>query len=255
MTNHDNGTAGKAARRPERTVVPVDDDRSLPVPEHVAVILDGNRRWAEIHDVPVVDAYRLGATRVRELMVACDDARIPFVTVWALSKDNLRRGAASVRVIAEAVTAELVAMAETRRWRIRVLGSVADLPADAARTLREVVRTTEDCAGAVLNVAVAYSGRSDIAAAAAALLTGAQPAGLDVAEVEHRLVRGLSTAGQPDIDLLIRTAGEQRLSDFMLWQAAHAELYFTETLWPDFENKHFELALRWYGQRHRRYGE
>ncbi|MBF6465219.1 di-trans,poly-cis-decaprenylcistransferase [Nocardia beijingensis] len=245
------------ARRPETTVGYADDGSSLPVPQHVAVILDGNRRWAEMHSASVEEAYRLGAVRVRELMVACDNARIPFVTVWALSQDNLRRGAASVRAIVDAVTTELVGMAEMRRWRIRLLGSVADLPADAAQILREVAQRTADCPGAVLNVAVSYSGRKDIAAAAGALLSGAanRLTGLDLAEVEHQLVQGLSTAGQPDIDLLIRTSGEQRLSDFMLWQAAHAELYFTETLWPDFQADHFELALRWYGQRQRRYGE
>ncbi|GAA3989383.1 isoprenyl transferase [Allokutzneria multivorans] len=255
MPNHDHVVAGDVPRHPENVLPLVNADRLLPVPQHVAVILDGNRRWAEMHDAPAVKAYRLGAARVRELMIACDDAQIPFVTVWALSRDNLRRGAPSVQVIAQAVATELVAMAETRRWRIRLLGSTADLPAEVARIVREVERGTADCAGAVLNVAVAYSGRSDIAAAASALLTDARTAHPDAAEVEQRLARGLSTAGQPDIDLLIRTAGEQRLSDFMLWQAAHAELYFTETLWPDFESKHFELALHWYGQRQRRYGE
>ncbi|MFG1798273.1 polyprenyl diphosphate synthase [Nocardia sp. NPDC049149] len=255
MRRNNRGHAEEFTHRPEATVASVRP--ALPVPQHVAVILDGNRRWADLHGVPVAEAYRLGATRVRELMVACDDARIPFATVWALSRDNLRRGAPSVRAITRAVTTELVAMADMRRWRIRPMGTLTDLPDDTERILREIARATADCSGAVLNVAVAYNGRRDIAAAASALLSDSthRLAQLDLAQLEHQLAQRLCTAGQPDIDLLIRTSGEQRLSDFMLWQAANAELYFTETLWPDFDAEHFELALRCYGQRLRRYGE
>ncbi|UBI41300.1 MULTISPECIES: polyprenyl diphosphate synthase [Streptomyces] len=221
-------------------------------PRHVAVILDGNRRWAAEHRLPLFAAYRAGAVRVHELAGWCEQAGITFVTVWALSRDNLRRAPAVVRQITGAVTAGLQTMASTRRWRIRIIGAMDELRPEDARTLREITEQTRHIQGITLNVAVAYSGRDDIVSAVRSLIRSDGAGGGAV--TEDRLARHLSTAGQPDVDLVIRTSGEQRLSGFMVWQVAEAELYFTDTAWPDFDHHSFDAALRWYHGRHRRFG-
>lgn len=224
---------------------------------HLAVILDGNRRWAKLHGRPVVDAYRVGAARVHELMTWCDQARIPFVTVWAMSQGNLHRDPTVVAEIIQVVTDGVRAMAATGRWRIRMIGALDRLPEEHACALRALEQDTHGIRGVTLNVAIAYSGRSDIIDAVRALIQEQlQHSELPLYETvtEHHLAQHLSTAGQPEIDLIIRTSGEQRLSGFMPWQTAEAELYFTDTAWPDFDQNSFEQALHWYARRERRFG-
>ncbi|GHG56251.1 polyprenyl diphosphate synthase [Streptomyces griseocarneus] len=225
------------------------------VPRHLAVILDGNRRWAERHQRPFADAYRSGASRVCELVTWCERAGVPFVTVWALSRDNLRRGPDAVAEILRAVTDGTRAMADEGRRRIRVIGSLDRLPPDGAEALRRIEEDTRGATGTTVNVAIAYSGRGDIVDAVCALARlGCDGPPPSPAVLERRLAGQLSTAGQPDVDLVIRSSGEQRLSGFMLWQTAEAELYFTETLWPDFTEADFTAALHAYTARDRRHG-
>ncbi|MFD9698354.1 polyprenyl diphosphate synthase [Lentzea sp. NPDC059081] len=226
------------------------------LPRHLAVILDGNRRWAEQRNRALADAYLTGAARVHELVTWCEEAGIQVVTVWALSQDNLSRSAQSVSAITRAVTSGVQAMAASERWRIRPVGALDRLPGDEAEALRAVEAATRHHDGTTLNVAVAYSGRDDILTAVRALVDEHRDSRLDVAGItEKQLSRHLSTAGQPDVDLLIRTAGEQRLSGFMPWQADQAELYFTDTPWPDFDRPQFTRALTWYAHRVRRFGQ
>lgn len=225
------------------------------VPRHLAVILDGNRRWADRHHCPAVDAYRVGASRVHALMTWCERAGIPFVTVWALSQDNLYRNPGTVAEILRAVVEGVRGMAAEGRWRIRVIGDLERLPSDQVRVLREVEERTCGLPGTTLNVAIAYSGRWDLVDAVRALTLlrhDGPPRSRSV--IEHQLAQHLSTAGQPEVDLLIRSSGEQRLSGFMPWQTAEAELYFTGTLWPDFGEADFALALHAYAARDRRHG-
>ncbi|MEV4743718.1 polyprenyl diphosphate synthase [Streptomyces sp. NPDC049555] len=224
--------------------------RGATVPGHLAVILDGNRRWAEGRNRPLADAYEAGAERVRELLTWSEEAGIRFVTVWALSRDNLCRPPRLVEEIVQAIIKGLWRMAAEARWPIKVTGSLDLLPhTEQADALRSVERRTADAPGSVLTVAVAYDGRRDIVAAAAH--ASRHPA----AEItEDLLASYLSTAGHPDIDLLIRTSGEMRLSGFMPWQSAHAELYFTPVCWPDFDRTQFDRALAAYAERDRRYG-
>ncbi|MFF4223827.1 polyprenyl diphosphate synthase [Streptomyces sp. L500] len=225
------------------------------VPRHLAVILDGNRRWAEQHGLSLADAYRAGADRVRELLCWCDDLGIPFVTVWALSRDNLCREPKVVDQIVEAITEGLRRVAAEGRWPIKVVGSLECLPHQGqAAALRAVERESATTPGTRLTVAVAYDGRQEIIAAVRELV-GAYAAGSAVGELtEQRLAGFLSTAGQPDVDLLIRTSGESRLSGFMPWQTAYAEFHFTPTYWPDFDCRHFIKALEAYADRDRRFG-
>ncbi|MFI6013365.1 polyprenyl diphosphate synthase [Streptomyces sp. NPDC051243] len=227
--------------------------QTAPVPEHLAVILDGNRRWAEAQRVTVVEAYQKGAERVHDLLTWCDRSGIAYVTVWALSQDNLRRAPNAVSAILTAVIEGLRCMARTGRWPIRFIGALQQLPAHQA-ALHEIERETAHARGTTLNVALAYSGRSDIVDAVVALLQHHGTEHLDSGAVEQLLAGYLSTAGQPDLDLVIRTSGEQRLSGFMPWQTAQAELYFTDVPWPAFDRCNFDQALRWYADRDRRFG-
>jgi short-chain Z-isoprenyl diphosphate synthase len=205
--------------------------------------------------LPVLDAYRVGAQRVHDLATWCEAAGIGFVSVWALSRDNLQRGSAAVAEITDVVVEALVAMAAIQRWRIRVIGTLDLLPIHTVTALHAVVEGTRAIDGVTLNVAIAYDGRADIVTAVRELILEFEPdaEGLPVL-TERQLAQHLSTAGQPDIDMVIRTGGEYRLSGFMPWQAANAELYFTPDTWPDFTHCDFEHALLWYAQRDRRFG-
>ncbi|MFI0743396.1 polyprenyl diphosphate synthase [Streptomyces sp. NPDC021100] len=223
------------------------------VPQHIGVILDGNRRWAQAHRVSLEGAYAAGARRVVDLTTWCDSVGIPLVTVWALSQDNLQRAPETVARILDAVSSGLRLIAAGRRWRIHPIGDLDLLPPAQADRLLKLADASADATPGTLNVAVAYDGRADIVAAVRELVrSGDDRSPRRIGEAD--VARHLSTTGQPDIDLVIRTSGEQRLSGFMPWQTSEAELYFTDTLWPDFDRSAFHQTLRWYAQREQRFG-
>ncbi|MFC5722271.1 polyprenyl diphosphate synthase [Streptomyces gamaensis] len=228
----------------------------ISVPRHVAVILDGNRRWAAVHGRPLIEAYRLGALRVQQLLGWCDAAGVRYATVWALSQDNLGRCPGEVSAVLEAVCAGLWAISASRRFPVRIIGDTDQLPVGYKAQLDRIMKEAAGGEGTTLNVALAYCGRHDIVQAVQAMARhGLLSTGPGEAAATERLVsRYLSTAGQPDPELVIRTSGEQRLSGFMPWQTAHAELYFTWTTWPDFTRNDFVRALEWYAGRRRRFG-
>ncbi len=232
-----------------------------PTPRHVGVILDGNRRWARaVGAGDVSTGHRRGADRITELLGWCGDAGVEVVTLWLLSTDNLTRSADELapllRIIERTVT-ELAGPAKP--WRVHPVGSLDLLPDETARVLKEAVERTRDKAGLMVNVAVGYGGRREIADAVRSLLTEHVERGTSLEElaalleVEH-IADHLYTRGQPDPDLVIRTSGEQRLSGFLLWQSAHSEFYFCEAYWPDFRRVDFLRALRSYAARCRRFG-
>lgn len=233
-----------------------------PVPRHVGVMCDGNRRWArEMGYVDPNDGHRVGARRVRDLLRWCDEAGIQHVTLYLLATDNLRRPAAELdpllQIIEDLVT-ELAA--EGNPWRLHMAGALDLLPYSTATALKAAEeRTVDRCGGVRVNVAVGYGGRREIADAVRSLMyehakTGGTLEELaDVLDVDH-IAEHLYTRGQPDPDLVIRTSGEQRLSGFLLWQSAHSEFYFCEMNWPDFRRVDFLRALRSYANRQRRFG-
>lgn len=223
-----------------------------PLPRHLAVILDGNRRWALTHQVPAVEAYRLGARRVHELVQCCEEVSIPYVTVWALSGNNLQRGDTTARSILDVVIDGLTDMAATGRWHIRAIGAPGLLGEPQAAVLASIENGTREFRHVTVNVALAYDGRAEIVAAVKAMLFDDRAAVEPL--TEDTVARYLSTAGQPDIDLTIRTSGEKRLSGFMPWQTTQSELYFTDTHWPDFTPVHLRQALGWFVGRDRRFG-
>ena len=230
-----------------------------PVPRHVGVILDGNRRWARAAGMSDFSGgYRKGGDRVFELLQWCDEAGVELVTLWLLSTDNLTRPVKQLgpllRVIEETVQA-LVA----QHWHVNPMGALDLLPDETARILKHAAEATAGNGGLMVNVAVGYGGRHEIADAVRALLQDHASKGTSIEElaeildVEH-IADHLYTRGQPDPDLVIRTSGEQRLSGFLLWQSAHSEFYFCEAYWPDFRKVDFLRALRDYAARLRRYG-
>jgi short-chain Z-isoprenyl diphosphate synthase len=222
-------------------------------PRHLAVILDGNRRWAKRHSMSDVEAYRLGAERAVELAANCHLEGIEFLTLWALSKDNLNRPSDTVDSLLQIIAAGLRDIAGSGCWHIHPIGELALLPAAIRDTLLELDRQTASTA-ATLNIAMAYSGRDDMIEAISGLIREHPSCHGTPEEIGRTIAQRLSTAAQPEVDLVIRTSGERRLSGFMPWQAADAELYFTSTDWPDFTYQHLMAALEDYRRRDRRHG-
>ena len=229
------------------------------VPRHVGVILDGNRRWARsVGLADVSDGHQKGADHIFELLTWCRQAGVEVVTLWLLSTDNLARPAAEVGAllrIIESTVRELVAQG----WRVKPVGALDLLPIETAPVLKDAAEATAHNRGLLVNVAVGYGGRREIADAVRSLLHDHATKGTTIEElaeildVEH-IADHLYTAGQPDPDLVIRTSGEQRLGGFLLWQSAHSEFYFCDAYWPDFRRVDFLRALRSYAARHRRFG-
>ncbi len=231
-----------------------------PVPRHVGVILDGNRRWARSVGAQSQDGHRKGADKIAELLGWCEESNVEVATLWLLSTDNLTRPpeelAPLLRIIEQTVT-DLAR--PDNGWRVQVVGALDLLPGDTATLLKEAAASTVDHDGITVNVAVGYGGRREIADAVRSLLASHAEQGSSLEDVVATLdvdhiADHLYTRGQPDPDLVIRTSGEIRLSGFLLWQSAHSEFYFCDAYWPDFRRVDFLRALRAYGQRQRRFG-
>jgi short-chain Z-isoprenyl diphosphate synthase len=236
--------------------------RRLPadrMPQHVGVMLDGNRRWARAVGRDAAHGYRAGAANISPLLQWCEEIGVEVVTLWLLSTDNLNRPPDELQhllVIIEDVVEDLAAQG---RWRLHPVGALDVLPAETARRLKEAEDRTSEVEGLIVNVAVGYGGRREIADAVRSLLTDFASRGTSIEElaeildVDH-IAEHLYTKGQPDPDLVIRTSGEQRLGGFLLWQSAHSEFYFCEAYWPDFRRVDFLRAVRAYADRERRFG-
>jgi len=233
----------------------------LPTPRHVAIMIDGNRRWARAAGFDdVSQGHVVGARHIADLLDWCGEAGVEHVTVWLLSTDNLRRPPdelAPLLSIIAGVAEEL--SAPGRPWRVQAVGALDLLPAETAEALKAAEERTADRNGLTVNVAVGYGGRREIADAVRSLLQEHAAAGTSIDElaeiidVDH-IAEHLYTKGQPDPDLVIRTSGEQRLGGFLLWQSVHSEFYFCDALWPDFRKIDFLRALRDFGTRQRRFG-
>jgi undecaprenyl diphosphate synthase len=238
--------------------VPPAADTVAPPPAHVAIIMDGNRRWAEARGLPVPLGHKAGAEAVRRTIEACAQEGIGWLTLFAFSSENWLRPAEEVRALTGLLRLYLraeVATLAKEGIRLRVIG---DRTRFGEETMREIERAEAQTAkGTRLNltVALSYGGRAEIVAAARAVAEAARDGWLDPASLdEASFGRRLFTAEMPDPDLIIRTSGEQRLSNFLLWQAAYAEFVFQEVLWPDYDAESLADAIREFGRRERRYG-
>jgi short-chain Z-isoprenyl diphosphate synthase len=236
--------------------------RRLPaerIPKHVGVMLDGNRRWAKAVGIDTAQGHRAGAANIEPLLGWCEEIGVEVVTLWLLSTDNLNRPPAELEPLLGIIGDAVETLAEQRRWRLHPVGSLDLLPAKIAERLKEAAESSRDVDGLLVNIAVGYGGRREIADAVRSLLHEHAGRGTtleelaEVLDVEH-IAEHLYTKGQPDPDLVIRTSGEQRLGGFLLWQSAQSEFYFCEAYWPDFRRVDFLRAVRAYAERERRYG-
>jgi undecaprenyl diphosphate synthase len=236
------------------TVPPISDR-----PRHVAVIMDGNGRWARRRGLPRIAGHRRGAESVRALVESCGEHGIPFLTLFAFSSENWRRPASEVSLLMDLFLTALereVQKLHANNVRFRVIGDIARFAPKIVDRIREGETLTAGNTGLTLTVAANYGGRWDIAQACRALAAQAAAGTLDPVEITpESLEPHLSMAGLPEPDLFIRTGGEQRISNFLLWQLAYTELYFTPALWPDFDRAQFELALQSFAGRQRRFGQ
>jgi short-chain Z-isoprenyl diphosphate synthase len=220
------------------------------LPRHIAVLCDGNRRWARDagHD-DVSYGYRVGATKIAEMLRWCQEAGIEMATVYLLSTENLQREPEELSSLIEIITDVVEEIcAPAKRWSVRTVGDLELLGEEPARRLRDAVESTNGHGGFHVNVAAVRQllGKE--------LANGASGDQLIEAVTAEAISENLYTSGQPDPDLVIRTSGEQRLSGFLLWQSAYSEMWFTEAYWPEFRRVDFLRALRAYTARHRRYG-
>jgi short-chain Z-isoprenyl diphosphate synthase len=226
--------------------------------KHLAVILDGNRRWAAEHHLRTIDGYRAGGDNVHAFLGWCEEAGIPLVTLWPLSAENLRRDPDELQGLLTVIVNVIDELAHSGHWHLHLLGDLDKLPLSIAQHIREAEQSTAHVHGVEVNIAVAYSGRLELLRAVQSLLAEYMTAGtLDqlAGTLNAELIANrLYTAGQPDPDLVIRTSGEQRLSNFMPWQSAFSEFYFTPVCWPDFSHADFDDALAAYRVRQRRFG-
>lgn len=232
----------------------------VPHPKHVAIIVDGNRRWAkEAGFADVSHGHRIGAKKVAELVGWCEDTDVEVVTVYLLSTENLSRSSKEIDLLFDIISGVVTELAEGEtECQIRLVGHLGLLPEKFAKKMQAAAQTTEDNSGITVNIAVGYGGRQEIVDAAQAVVaesSGQSPeeiaSDITVESISHHLY----TRGQPDPDLVIRTSGEQRLSGFLLWQAAYSEIWFTDIYWPAFRRIDFLRALRDYSKRSRRFGK
>ena len=224
------------------------------LPVHIAVIMDGNGRWAAQRHRPRVEGHRAGIESVRETVETAARLGIKVLTLYAFSIENWKRPAAEVGTLMVLLKRYLRSELNTllrNDIRFRVIGRMEDLSPDIQDELHLAIDRTASNGGMQFNIALNYGGRAEIVdAARRAIQSGIRPEDLD----EPRFAGFLYTAGQPDPDLLIRTSGEMRVSNYLLWQIAYAEIYVTETLWPDFRRRHLLEAVLAYQKRERRYG-
>ncbi len=228
------------------------------LPRHIAIIMDGNGRWARARGLPRIAGHRRGAEAVRRTLVAASELAIPYLTLFGFSSENWKRPLDEVDDLMGLLRHYLRGeIAELHRNGVclRVIGEIGRLSPDLVTLIANAEALTHDNRGINLTIALSYGGRAEIVAATRAIAVKLAAGSLPVEAVDEDLIAShLFTADLPDPDLLIRTSGEQRISNFLLWQCAYAELVFTKTLWPDFERSDLEEAIAEYLGRDRRYG-
>ncbi|WP_417563732.1 isoprenyl transferase [Microbacterium sp.] len=231
------------------------------VPAHVAMMIDGNRRWArQLGYQSAAEGHRAGAAKMREFLEWCDDIGVRVVSLYLLSLDNIRkRNAGEISDLIEIIAELADGLSHARDWRVQHVGRLEGLPAELARVLVDAQERTRENTGLHVNLAVGYGGRGEIVDAVRSIIQQHDERGGTLEELAASLTpeqigEHLYTGGQPDPDLVIRTSGEQRLSDFLLWQSAHSEFYFVEALGPDLREVDFLRAIRDFADRDRRFG-
>jgi undecaprenyl diphosphate synthase len=229
-----------------------------PVPIHVAIIMDGNGRWAQQRKRPRLFGHKAGVDSVRGVVEAAREIGVKHLTLYAFSTENWQRPGTEVQGLMSLLKTYLQAELDNMKKneiRLDCFGQKDRLPEDVRQILDQVIVDTQDCKGMRLNLALSYGSRTEIVSGVQEIVRKCKAGILDVPDIDAQLFSDhLYSAGQPDPDLLIRTGGEKRLSNFLLWQASYAEIYFTDTMWPDFRKPQFLDAVMDFAKRQRRFG-
>lgn len=255
------GPVKAPSRKPssKRGAAPAESLPPEKLPRHIGIIMDGNGRWAKKRGLPRSEGHRAGARAFRSVTDYCCDIGIRYLTVYAFSTENWKRPQKEIDGIMDLLREYLRNMVnETKnreRIRVRFIGDRTALAADIREKMREAEEETAANTQMVLNIAINYGGRGELTAAVRKIARQVQAGGLTPEQIDEQLLSScLDTAGQPDPDLIIRPSGEWRLSNFMTWQSAYAEMVVLDVLWPDFTPRHLDEALRLYACRDRRFG-
>lgn len=229
------------------------------VPKHVAIIMDGNGRWAKKQGLERTFGHKNASKAVKSAIEACDDLGIPYLTLYAFSSENWNRPALEVsflmNLLSQSIKSELSEL-HSKNIKLNLIGEFESLPKKVWKELQHALDVTKDNTKATLTLALSYGSKNEILHAVKSIANEAKNGTLNPSDINESLFEEhLYTKGLPNVDLLIRTSGEHRISNFLLWQIAYSELYFTDVLWPDFTKEHFFDAVRNYAQRERRYGK
>jgi len=229
------------------------------VPKHVAIIMDGNGRWAKQHGEDRIFGHHEGVNSVREIVEACGEVGIKFLTLYAFSTENWNRPKEEVDALMELLVSTIAMEAQNlhkKGVRMQVIGDTESLPASCQKELQESIDLTANNERVTLTLALSYSSKWEITEAVKKIARQVEKGELKTNEINSRLIEeNLSTKNYPDPELMIRTSGEHRISNFLLWQLAYAEFYFTDVLWPDFRKEEFFKAIISYQNRERRFGK
>ena len=228
------------------------------LPRHVAIIMDGNGRWAKKRHLPRIAGHRAGALSIREIVRLCGELGLEALTLYAFSTENWKRPRREVGLLMQLLKQYLRSEVEELRQnnvRLGTIGNTSDLPKEIRAELEKAMEATAHCTGLKLILALSYSGRADLTRAVREIARKVKSGKLSPAAIkEETVTRALATGNLPEVDFLIRTSGEMRVSNFLLWELAYAEFHVTKTLWPDFRTPHFIEALKDFQKRQRRFG-
>ncbi len=231
---------------------------SSKIPQHIAIIMDGNGRWAKKHFLPRSMGHSQGSKVVEKICRAAHDMGVKYLTIYAFSTENWSRSEDEVNTLMDLLRSymkECIEKSKKNNMRVRVIGDVTRLDEDLQQSIRQLEEFSKDFTGLNFQVALNYGGRDDILRAVKRVAAEYAQGQLDLnALTEKQFSEYLDTQEIPEPDLLIRTSGEMRISNFLIWQMAYTEYYFTDTLWPDFNEKELKKAVEYYGKRDRRFG-
>ncbi len=229
------------------------------VPNHVAIIMDGNGRWAKLKNKPRVFGHKNGVSSVRETIEGCRELGIKYLTLYAFSTENWNRPKLEVKTLMSLLVSSLkkeLKSLQKNNIRLNTIGNLLDLPENARKELNEVIEKTKNNTALTLTLALSYGSRDEIVNVIKNISKKVVNNELQVEEINENIINNhLYTFSLPDVDFMIRTSGEKRISNFLLWQIAYAELYFTNTLWPDFKKENLFNAIVEYQNRERRFGK
>ncbi|HEX2982416.1 MAG TPA: isoprenyl transferase [Ignavibacteriales bacterium] len=245
-------------QRSSDNIIQTELKKSGQIPRHIAIIMDGNGRWARKRGLPRVAGHKRGIESVRDIVEACAQIGVEYLTLYTFSTENWKRPKDEVSTLMRLVLKSLqIETGELNKNNVRLtsIGDKKSLPTEVQKQLDEAIKTTQQNTGLTLNLALSYSGRWEILEAAKELARQVKENKARIEDINEELFgRYLNTSQMPDPDLLIRSGGEFRISNFLLWQAAYSELYITNTLWPEFKRKHLYEAIKDFQKRERRFG-